>query len=110
MKGNGFSALGPTASSKQAVSRWMPPVPYGTAVGLGSLPSAALSSMEAGQNIPRFAVGRKALNPKALSTVSPTKTHQLFGRRALNKNVRFSFGRGGWRWSGLRRVDGNETF
>ena len=82
MKGSGFIALGPTASSKQAVSQGIPPVPCGTPVALGSLPSVALSSTEAGQNIPQFAVGRKALNPKVLSTVSPMEAHQLFGRRA----------------------------
>jgi hypothetical protein len=71
MKGDGFIALGPTAPSKQAVSQGIPPVPYGTAVALGSLPSVALSSTEAGQNIPRFAVGRKALNPKVLNTFWP---------------------------------------
>jgi len=47
----------------------------------------ALSSTEAGQNIPDFAVGRKALNPKGLSTVSLWKLTNFSGGEPQLLNI-----------------------
>jgi len=41
----------------------MPPVPFGAAAALGSLPSVALSSATAPASVPPSAGGRKAINP-----------------------------------------------
>ena len=80
-----FGASG-TAKSRRHPA-WMPPVPYGPAAALGSLPSVALSSAAAVGSISRLAVGHKAINPRLSfkSTLKPDEPDEPYTVTPISK-------------------------